>query len=436
MAKTISFVKGKGSIAHNNRDFVAANVDRERTGWNVTYVSQPIREAYDECFGEAVREYNEKQTRKDRKKDDYMSDIKNSGNGEKLFYENLVQIGKMSDTGVLDKNGNLSEEAKAAMEVLDEYARTFQERNPNLHVFNSVLHMDEATPHLHIDYIPVAHGYKTGLSTRNSLTKAYQEMGIEHANSRRDNETVHWQIRERAYIEDLCKERGIEITVLGIDRDDYTIPEFKEAMRAVEDKEAEIEILQSQMDETQDLIKSLEEDIDNNVDLIKEQNEYLSDLKEQVHEATSLLDIYQKCNTEIGESSKTLNKEFAKIEKQVEPLKTLLGADTDMVKVPKKIWKKVFAKFKESTTIETVKNSFEKILAKKDKKIEELQKGVDDAEKFKKIVKEYLTFEGRYEDFEDYTKNPIHRKLQYHQKEDQRILTKPKEKEKAVGYDR
>ena len=97
MAKTISFVKGKGSIAHNNREFVAANVDRERTELNVIYVSQPIREAYDECFGEAVREYNEKQTRNDRKKDDYMSDIKNSGNGEKLFYENVIQIGKMSD---------------------------------------------------------------------------------------------------------------------------------------------------------------------------------------------------------------------------------------------------------------------------------------------------------------------------------------------------
>ena len=90
MAKTISFVKGKGSIAHNNREFVAANVDRERTELNVIYVSQPIREAYGECFGEAVREYNEKQTRNDRKKDDYMSDIKNSGNGEKLFYENVV----------------------------------------------------------------------------------------------------------------------------------------------------------------------------------------------------------------------------------------------------------------------------------------------------------------------------------------------------------
>ena len=436
MAKTISFKKGKGSMPHNNRDFIAENVDKDRIGWNVTYVKQPLEEAYDILFSEAVREYNAKQTRKDRKKDNYMNDIRNSRNNEKLYYENLVQIGKMSDTGVLDENGNLSEQAALAKEVLDEYARTFQERNPNLYVFNMVMHMDEATPHLHIDYIPVAHGYKTGMSTRNSLTKAYQEMGIGKALSRTDNETVHWQIRERAYIEDLCKERGIEITALGIDRDDYTIPEFKEAMRAVEDKEAEIEILQSQMDETQDLIKSLEEDIDNNVDLIKEQNEYLSDLKEQVHEATSLLDIYQKCNTEIGESSKTLNKEFAKIEKQVEPVKTLLGADTDMVKVPKKIWKKVFAKFKESSTVEAVKNSFEKILAKKNKTIEELQKGMDDAEKYKKMVKEYLTFEGRNEDFEDYMKNPIHRKLQYHQKEDQRILTKPKEKERAVGDDR
>ena len=436
MSKTISFVKGKGSLAHNNRDFIAANVDKDRIGWNVTYVRKSIKEAYDECFGEALKEYNAKQTRKDRIKDDYMTDIRNSKNKEKLFYENVVQIGKLTDTGVLDENGNLSEQAALAQEVLDEYARTFQERNPNLFVFNMVMHMDEATPHLHIDYIPVAHGYQKGMSIRNSLTKAYQEMGIAPALSRTDNETVHWQIRERAYIEDLCKERGIEITVLGIDRDDYTIPEFKEAMRAVEDKEAEIEILQGQVEETQSLISSLEEDIDNNTDVIKEQNEYLLELKEQILEAAGRLSVYQKCNIALSESYKELSKEFAKIEKQVEPVKTLLGTDTEMVKVPKKIWKKVFARFKESSTVEAVKNSFEKILAKKDKKIEELQKNVDDAEKYKKIIKEYLTFEGRNEDFEDYMKNPIHRKLQYHKTEDHRVLTKPTEKEKVVGYDR
>lgn len=171
MGKTISFVKGKGSISHNNRDFIAENVDRNRTAWNVEYIKQPIREAYDQLFGEAIAEYNAKQKRKDRQVTDYLKDIKNSGNGEKQFYEIVVQIGKKDDTGVLDVEGNLSVDAKAASEILDEYARSFQERNPNLYLFNAVLHMDEATPHLHLDYIPVAHGYKTKMHTRNSLTK-------------------------------------------------------------------------------------------------------------------------------------------------------------------------------------------------------------------------------------------------------------------------
>lgn len=149
MGKTISFVKGKGSISHNNRDFIAENVDRNRTAWNVEYIKQPIREAYDQLFGEAIAEYNAKQKRKDRQVTDYLKDIKNSGNGEKQFYEIVVQIGKKDDTGVLDVEGNLSVDAKAASEILDEYARSFQERNPNLYLFNAVLHMDEATPHLH-----------------------------------------------------------------------------------------------------------------------------------------------------------------------------------------------------------------------------------------------------------------------------------------------
>ena len=196
MGKTISFVKGKGSISHDNRDFIADNVDKDRMKWDVTYIKQPLREAYEQVFGDAVREYNDKQKRSDRKIDDYLNKIKNSGNNEKQFYEIVVQVGKKDDTGVLDENGNLSAEAIRAKEVLDEYVRSFQERNPNLYLFNAVLHMDEATPHLHLDYIPVAHGYKTGLSVRNSLTKGLQEMGIAPAAGKNDNETMHWQERE------------------------------------------------------------------------------------------------------------------------------------------------------------------------------------------------------------------------------------------------
>lgn len=209
--KTISFPKGKGSIRHNNRDFVADNVDRARIGWNRTYIKEDLTEAYEKCFGESLRAYNARQKRKDRQKGDYISEIKNSGNGEKVFYENIVQIGNMEDTGVIDKNGKLTADAKTAVQVLEEYAKTFQSRNPNLYLFNCVLHMDEATPHLHIDYIPVAHAYKNGMEIRNSLTKALQQMGFAKAVSKTKNETVAWQERERSYLTELCKEHGIEI---------------------------------------------------------------------------------------------------------------------------------------------------------------------------------------------------------------------------------
>ena len=85
MAKTLSFVKGKGSLRHNNRDFVASNIDKSRLEWNRYYIQQPLKEAYQEIFGKAVEDYNSKQKRNDRKIDDYLNKIKNSGNKEKQF---------------------------------------------------------------------------------------------------------------------------------------------------------------------------------------------------------------------------------------------------------------------------------------------------------------------------------------------------------------
>lgn len=250
-AKTISFPKGRGHLTHNNREFICNNVVPERTHWNRTYIQESLKDAYEKCFGQALRDYNAAQKRKDRRKDDYLKEIENSGNKEKTFYENIVQIGKKTDTPVADENGALTEEAKAAIEVLERYAKTFQERNPNLYLFNCVMHLDEATPHLHIDYIPVAHGYKNGMETRNSLTKALQQMGFAKAVSRKQNETVAWQEREREYLTKLCREQGIEIEVLGIQRDNLSLPEYKAAMREVEELEQQAEALDKQIGEAE-----------------------------------------------------------------------------------------------------------------------------------------------------------------------------------------
>lgn len=353
-AKTISFPKGRGHLTHNNREFICNNVVPERTPWNRIYIQEPLRDAYEKCFGQALRDYNAAQKRKDRQKDDYLKEIANSGNREKPFYENIVQIGKKTDTPVVDENGELTEEAKAAIEVLDRYAKTFQERNPNLYLFNCVMHLDEATPHLHIDYIPVAHGYKNGMKTRNSLTKAFQQMGFAKAVSRKQNETVAWQEREREYLTELCREQGIEIEVLGVQRDDLSLPEYKAAMREVEKLEQQAEVLDKQLEEVTAKEKAAKEVLAKH------------DLR--------------------TETLKMISKEVAAETKDMKsaavPMTNLFGGE-EYVKVKKSDWNKLLDAFNRSVSRNHLLEKYEKRISSLEKKIAAL---TDQVEKLKRFV--------------------------------------------------
>ena len=141
--RTISASSGKGVVEHNRRTYTAENVDPTRTHLNIEYCYKPIEQAYQDFFGDALKEYNAKQTRKDRCIDDYYEKIRR-GKQEKLFHEVIFQIGNRDDTNAKSKEGQL------AKEILTEYMEQFQERNPNLYVFSAHIHMDEETPHLHI----------------------------------------------------------------------------------------------------------------------------------------------------------------------------------------------------------------------------------------------------------------------------------------------
>ncbi len=218
---SISFVTGKGALGHNNREFIHDNVDESRVKDNINYKEEKLHIAYGKCFGQAVESYNERQTRNDRKINNYMKQIKDSGNNEKLFYENVIQVGDKYSHGF--GSGN----EQQAIDILDEYAKRFQERNPNLYVFNMKMHLDEASPHLHIDYIPVATGYKRGLDTRNSLTKAHANMGIPKGTGRNNNSTMKWQEREKEYLKEIAKDHNLEIIDKKTDRKHLTVDEYK-----------------------------------------------------------------------------------------------------------------------------------------------------------------------------------------------------------------
>lgn len=227
MAKTISHCQGKGSLTHNNRRFSAKNVDSSRTKNNIIFIEQPIADAYDDLFGAAIERYNAKQKRSDRKikcgyfehvfKRSPAQTVVTSADKRKSFYEDVVQIGTKDDTGVG------TADAAVAAECLTEYMNGFQERNPNFRVFNAVLHLDEATPHLHIDYIPVGH-YKQGVDTQNGIAQALKEMGYGTGK----DAINRWRLAERAVLEQICKEHGIEISAPEKSRGSLTVEQYKE----------------------------------------------------------------------------------------------------------------------------------------------------------------------------------------------------------------
>ena len=394
-AKTISFPKGKGHLTHNNRDFICNNVVPERTAWNRIYIQESLRDAYEKCFGQALRDYNAAQKRKDRQKEDYLKEIENSGNKEKAFYENIVQIGKKTDTPVADESGVLTEEAKAAIEVLDRYAKTFQERNPNLYLFNCVMHLDEATPHLHIDYIPVAHGYKNGMKTRNSLTKAFQQMGFAKAVSRKQNETVAWQEREREYLTELCREQGIEIEVLGVQRDNLSLPEYKAAMREVEELEQQAVVLDKRneaLEQQNDALAQKTAELRGQVQEMEVQNNELvlqaQKLTEQIEEAEEK----EKAAKEVlakhdlrAETFKMISKEVAAETKNMKsiavPVTNLFGSE-EYVKVKKSDWNKMLDAFSKAVSRNHLLEKYEKKISNLEQKIAALTEQVEKLKRF------------------------------------------------------
>lgn len=226
----VSMPQGKGSQMHNRREYekygkpTPDNIDVSKSHENITLVDKDIKEAYREIFGEALDKYNAKQKRADRKIEDYCDHIKKSKNGEKLFYEDVVQWGSKDDF----QNPQTRERAK---EALVKYVEGFEERNPNLKLIGAYIHMDEASPHLHLDYVPVANGYSRGLETRNSLDKAMKQMGFQPENeSRKNNATKLWKESERAVFGEICRGLGLEVEPeRKSDRKSLTVEEYKDA---------------------------------------------------------------------------------------------------------------------------------------------------------------------------------------------------------------
>lgn len=288
MKRTISFMTGKGSVNHNSRKFHAKNTDPERSYLNVEYCNEDVKDVYHELFDEALARYNEKQTRSDRRIDDYYEKIL-SGKQEKPFHEIILQIGDKDNMGATTENGKL------AAKVLDEYMRDFQRRNPTMRVFSAYLHMDEATPHLHIDFVPYMTGSKRGLDTRVSLKQALSALGFK-GGTRSETELNQWVLHEKKQLADIMLEHGIEWDQKGTHEKHLSVLDFEKQERAKE--VAELEAKKESLEEHNTTILEVSEkclgELENLEQEIRSAQENREEADKQAEEAKKEAARYEK----------------------------------------------------------------------------------------------------------------------------------------------
>lgn len=286
---SISMPQGRGNRQHNLRNYgegkLPSNIDVTRTDQNIVWKDETITHAYHRIFDDAVAEYNAKQKRKDRQIKDYRTHILNSKNGEKEFYEDVLQWGKQEDFM------EHPEWRDIAKECLLEYIDGFEDRNPGLELIGAYIHMDEASPHMHFDYVPVAEGYKTGVQKRNSLDRAMRNLiavrtGSEYSprpdekdasGKCTDNATKQWKEMERAHFKKICIRRGLAVDgeIKTPERDSLSVLEYKAEMR-----KQEIQKLETQEKELRGTLRNLQS-------LIKQAEEKLEEARK---EAASIIE--------------------------------------------------------------------------------------------------------------------------------------------------
>lgn len=279
MKRTISAEVGKGSVNHNSRKFKAENVDGSCTYRNIDYCNERIQTVYHQLFDDALKRYNEKQPRADRRIPNYYEKIR-SGNQEKPFHEIILQIGNKEDMSAT------GEYAELARTVLDEYYQGFQERNPNLRVFSAHLHMDEATPHIHIDFVPFTTGSKRGLDTRVSLKQALAAQGFE-GGTRGATEWAQWVQSEKEQLATVMERHGIEWEQKGTHEKHLSVLDYKK-----QEREKEIAALDTTLAEKQDELETVQNRISNfdqGAQSIERLEQQLETEEFQLHEPPALM---------------------------------------------------------------------------------------------------------------------------------------------------
>lgn len=258
MTISLKMETGKTSIRHNNRDLTEeeylepahSHIIRERTKDNIIIKQEPIAEAYKKLFDDEVAKYNEGK-KPCRQISNYYKHVQKSKtlNTQK---EMIIGVGSKEDWDLLTY-----EDKKRAGQAIAKYVEEFMEANKNnIYVYNATVHLDEAgAPHAHINFVPLAHGYKNGLKTQPSWSKALDQLGYK---GKSKAPFIAFRKAEVERVEKIINEIGIT-RKLGKTNDIANVQAYKEVKRLEEQakaKEAEIGALEQEYSKKDRELKS------------------------------------------------------------------------------------------------------------------------------------------------------------------------------------
>lgn len=328
---SMSCSNGLPAPDHDRRVYLTENVDKERLSWNTHLIYKPIEKAYEELFGEALKEYNEKQKRKDRKIANYLEHIREYKNSQekrpKECYEYVLQLGNQETNPCFELNDKgekvVTELSEASIKIYKEYVEQFEKNNPNFYLIGADIHMDERTPHLHIRLVPFANSYKRGMKRQNGLVKALNEMG--YITNRRDSFAISdWRNEQMEQLNKIANKYGIEREIVGNTdrhRDCYT---YKEICREAENNrdvivqetylaKEKLMIANNRLRELEDIEQKKEKEI-------QEEEKQLKRIEYQKDSAKKMSEIYKKSKEDNKRRCEIYEEKVKKYEARIKKL--------------------------------------------------------------------------------------------------------------------
>lgn len=294
------------NIRHNNRELTEKefksdahkHIKREKSKYNIQIFKRDIKDVYHDLFDDALNAYNAKQKRKDRKIDDYYKHVQKSKNLD-LQREFIVAVGNKADWEKLS-----FEEKQEVGEALARYVRDFNERHDNMTIYNAIVHLDESgAPHAHFNVIPIASGYKNGLSVQPSFRKALEQEGFgpsgrEQFKAFRDAE-IH-------RLHEFVHEIGIDRKA-GQTNDIKDMREYKDAMEYIENrKSSQIVKIQREEQAHEEKMNELDEQFKQQEEKFQKREEAFKERKRQQAR------VIKEMNEEIASKSEELDLEMIK----------------------------------------------------------------------------------------------------------------------------